>query len=211
MLVSVLVERYQRVYTRKLYINEEVIDFNDYSDDENDVESRGSAVQIRSRANTKEMEDPDARAKNNAGFERDDTISTTVVDVLPTPDIEDQNETPKSQRNSRVHVIFGYVGDENHEPSRDVIQTINSAIAQKQAEGDNIHLNVISNEQQRLSPYDVKFGISSSSEDTDSDENEAFTEIIGGGRSKGNVLKTFVCPPSPNNQKIQLDKTEKQV
>ncbi|CAF3799472.1 unnamed protein product [Rotaria sordida] len=36
MLVSVLVDRYQRVYTRKLYIKPEQIDFNDYSDEENE-------------------------------------------------------------------------------------------------------------------------------------------------------------------------------
>ncbi|CAF1040379.1 unnamed protein product [Rotaria sordida] len=36
MLVSVLVDRYQRVYTRKLYIQPEQIDFNDYSDEENE-------------------------------------------------------------------------------------------------------------------------------------------------------------------------------
>jgi hypothetical protein len=207
MLVSVLVERYQRVFTRKLYINEDV-NFHDYSDDENDVESRGSTGHIRSRANTKEIEDPDARAKNNAGFERDETTVTTVADVLTTPDIEDENENLKGRSNSRVHVIFGYVDDENHEPSRDVIETISSAIVQKQAAGDNIQLNVISNEQHRLSPYHVKFGITSSSEDSDSDENEALTEITGG--SKGSVLKKFQCPPSPDNQ-IRFDKTEKQV
>ncbi|CAF2716856.1 unnamed protein product [Rotaria sp. Silwood2] len=36
MLVSVLVDRYQRVYTRKLYIKPEQIDFNDYSNEENE-------------------------------------------------------------------------------------------------------------------------------------------------------------------------------
>ncbi|CAF1585905.1 unnamed protein product [Rotaria sp. Silwood1] len=36
MLVSVLVDRYQRVYTRKLYIKPEQIVFNDYSDEENE-------------------------------------------------------------------------------------------------------------------------------------------------------------------------------
>ncbi|CAF3737511.1 unnamed protein product [Rotaria sp. Silwood1] len=36
MLVSVLVDRYQRVYTRKLYIKPEQIDFNKYSDEENE-------------------------------------------------------------------------------------------------------------------------------------------------------------------------------
>ncbi|CAF3558429.1 unnamed protein product [Rotaria sp. Silwood1] len=36
MLVSVLVDRYQRVYTRKLYIKPEQIDFNDYSDEEDE-------------------------------------------------------------------------------------------------------------------------------------------------------------------------------
>ena len=34
MLVSVLVDRYQRVYSRKLYLKDEIIDFDQHSDDE---------------------------------------------------------------------------------------------------------------------------------------------------------------------------------
>jgi hypothetical protein len=182
MLVSVLVDRYQRVFARKLYINEDVIDFDEYSDDENtDGDSRGSSGQIRRRANTKEIEDPDARAKVNAAFERENTTTTTdVTDVLPKPDIQTGIETPTNQCNNRVHFIFGYVNDENHEPSSDVIETISSVIAQKQSEGDNIQLNVMSDEQQRSSsPYKVKFHISTPSDD-DSDEDEELTEIVSG-------------------------------
>lgn len=35
MLVSVLVDRYQRVYSRKLYLADEIVDFDQYSDEEN--------------------------------------------------------------------------------------------------------------------------------------------------------------------------------
>ena len=35
MLVSVLVDRYQRVYSQKLYLKDEIIDFDQYSDDDN--------------------------------------------------------------------------------------------------------------------------------------------------------------------------------
>jgi hypothetical protein len=116
--------------------------------------------------------------------------------------------------NSCVHIIIGYVDDEKHATSRDLLETISSAVIHRQISGDNIQLNIISDEQQqkRLSPHDVKFKISlSSDEDTDDDDDdEEFTEIINGFGSKGNVLKKFQCPPSPENNK-QLDKPEKHV
>ncbi|CAF1563684.1 unnamed protein product, partial [Rotaria sordida] len=50
MLVSILVDRYQRVYARKLYINEDIIDFHDLSDDENnDTDSKRGSGQLHRR------------------------------------------------------------------------------------------------------------------------------------------------------------------
>jgi hypothetical protein len=44
-LVSVLVDRYQRVYARKLYIQEEIIDFHDYTyESNNDIDSKCSTT-----------------------------------------------------------------------------------------------------------------------------------------------------------------------
>ncbi|CAF1395527.1 unnamed protein product [Rotaria sordida] len=58
MLVSILVDRYQRVFARKLYINEDIIDFSDFSDDENnDTDSRRGSGLFHRRRSTKETED----------------------------------------------------------------------------------------------------------------------------------------------------------
>ncbi|CAF4542102.1 unnamed protein product, partial [Rotaria magnacalcarata] len=49
MFVSVIVDRYQRVFTRKLYIKPEKIDFNAYPDQENeDLESAHGNYAINS-------------------------------------------------------------------------------------------------------------------------------------------------------------------
>ncbi|CAF4682164.1 unnamed protein product [Rotaria sp. Silwood1] len=59
MLVSVLVDRYQRVYTRKLYIKPEEIDFNQYSDEENeDLEmGRGNSCNDSLIVNTQDKKE----------------------------------------------------------------------------------------------------------------------------------------------------------
>ena len=41
MLVSILVDRYQRVFTRKLYTEPENVDFDDFSDEDKDSIERG--------------------------------------------------------------------------------------------------------------------------------------------------------------------------
>jgi len=208
MLVSVLVDRYQRVFARKLYIHEEMIDFHDYSDDENnDTDSKGGcgSSQPHRRNNLKEIEDPDARAKTNAGFQLDDN-ETTDIQVI--------NENPMSRHSSRVHFIIGYVDDENHEISHDLLETISSVVAHKQTMGDNIQLSIISDDQrqqQSSSPHDVKFKVSmSSEEDIDDDDDDELTEISSNRGNKGNVLKKFQCPPSPEPNQ-QLNKAEKRV
>ena len=203
MLVSVLVDRYQRCFARKLYINEEIVDLHDYSDDENnDIDSRNGSGQLHRRANTRPIEDPDARARDNAAFEKnsDDKNGTTVI--IPSSDVQDVIENSMSRPNSRVRFIIGYVNEgDKHETSHDLLETISSTVARKQTTSDNIQLNIIPDEQQqrRSSPYAVKFQLSMSSEDDADDDDEEFTEIISGCGSKGNVLKKFQSPPSPKN------------
>lgn len=190
MLVSVLVDRYQRVFARKLYINEDIIDFDDYSDDENnDTDSRRSSAQLRRR---QAIVDPDARAKDNAAYELDrNTLE------IPSADRQDVIANPVSASNSGVHFIIGYVDDDNQQTSRDLLETIRSAVALRQTTDDNIQLNIVADEQQPSSAHGVKFRLSLSSENDSDDDNEALTEIVSGCESKGNVLKKFQCPPSP--------------
>lgn len=211
MLVSVLVDRYQRVFARKLYIHEEIIDFHDYSDDENnDIDSRsgGYSGQLhrRNNNNIKDIENPDARAKANQAFEQD---NNDIKDISLKSDIEIGNENILSRHSSRVHFIIGYVDDEKHETSRDLLETISSVVAQKQTAGDNIQLSIISDEKQQSSSHDVRFEVSLSlSSTSDDDDHEELTEIINGCGNKGNVLKKFQRPLSPKTNK-QLDKPQK--
>lgn len=207
MLVSVLVDRYQRVFARKLYIKEEIIDFDDYSDEENDdADSKGDGSgQLRRRNNGKEIEDPDARAKINASFEDTDTPEVTA-----TPDAQVIDQIPISRKSSRVHFIIGYVDDEKHQTSSNLLETISSLIAQKQTVDDNIRLSIVSADQQLPSvPHDVQFEVALSSGE-DSEDDEELTEIGPGRAGKGNVLKTFLCPPSPQERK-NSNKSEKRV
>jgi hypothetical protein len=198
MLVSVLVDRYQRVYARKLYKNEEEIDFDDYSDDENnDTDSKVGGVtgsgQLRRRINGKEIEDPDARARINATFVADDPDIATISDPHLVP------EHPLTRPNSRVQFIIGYVNDENHQTSDDLLETIGTVIAHKQTENEKIQLSLISDNQiEQISPENVRFRLSMSS--SDDDDEEEFTEIGRGRMDKGSVLKKFQCPPSPDTQ-----------
>ncbi|CAF1075298.1 unnamed protein product [Rotaria sordida] len=81
MLVSVLVDRYQRIYARTLFINEEQIDIDDYSDDENnDADSENVNLYSIRRRNTKS-------ADNNAR-EEENVINgeSNTVEFLPIPD-----------------------------------------------------------------------------------------------------------------------------
>jgi hypothetical protein len=180
MLVSVLVDRYQRVYARKLFINEEPIDFDDYSDDENnDSDSRTSGH----RAGPK-IEDPDARAKENE-LNQNNTIE---ISQIPDTSIE-MNDNSMKRNNSRIHFIIGYVDDENQETSHELVEQINAVVADRKSSGDHISLNIIPNENLRPdSPYNVQFHLELPDDD---DDDEELTEISTGYRTKGSVLKTF--------------------
>ncbi|CAF4389314.1 unnamed protein product [Rotaria sp. Silwood2] len=140
----------------------------------------------------KEIENPDARAKLNSQFEKDDKHVIPAIKILSTPDVDVINENPISQRNSDVHFIIGYGDNKKHEKSRGLLETINSVVAQKQISGENIELSIIPEEKQQSNPYAVKFRISfSSDEDTDDDDDEELTEIVTGCGNRGNVLRKF--------------------
>jgi hypothetical protein len=142
MLVSVLVDRYQRVYSRKLLIKEDVIDFDGSSDEENnDTDSSDLAFLARHQENSK-IEDPDARAKKYA--ERLNNNLDEVIQAHDSNSTDDENSLQES--NNRLHFIVGYVDNENHETSRDLVEKLSSIVADKQSLGDDISLNIIQNE-----------------------------------------------------------------
>ncbi|CAF3354148.1 unnamed protein product [Rotaria sp. Silwood2] len=217
MLVSVLVDRYQRVFARKLYINEDIVDFHDFSDDENnDADSRGGSFLFHRRSSAKEIANPDTRAKFNSELEKNDKHTKSRNNISSRSDIEVINENPLNQHNSGVDFIIGYADNEKHRNSLDLLKTISSVVAQKQSSGNNIELSSISKGKQQSSPHTVKFGISfSSNEDTDDDDddddgddddgddddNEELTEIVAGRGKRGNVLRKFGCPASPKIEK----------
>ncbi len=206
MLVSVLVDRYQRVYNRKLYMKEETIDFHEYSDDENnDADSRDERSSLKRRASS-QIVDPDARAKENAI----DQINST--EIPQTPDSTNGiDEQPITRNNSRIHFIIGYVDNENQETSHTLVEKISSFVAEKQSSGNNISLNIISsNASQEIVPHDVQFQIESDDDDDDGDDHdESLREITNDCRNAGNVLKTFKRKPSQTNE--QLKNSEKNV
>lgn len=190
MLVSVLVDRYQRVYARKLYIQEEMIDFDEQSNDE--METNSASL------NQPQIEDPDQRSRINSGFHSD---STTEITQSP-PELN--NDDGINRQNSRVHFIIGYVDDQSQQTSSDLLETISSIVVDKQTIDENIRLSIISPDgddlQVRLSSMDdVQFDVSSISD-------EEFTEIGAGHGKKGNVLKTF-----SSNNRVDFSPSEKHV
>lgn len=182
MLVSVLVDRYQRVYARKLYKKEEIIDFDNNSDDDHDDRDETDSKDHH-RGN---IEDPDRRARINSAFDSDPS-----EDLHQTDRFSSNPNTSISRQNSRVHFIIGYVDDQTHSTSSDLIETISSIVADKQTIEDNIRLSIVSTDDHVQQTQDVQFAV------TISDDDEELTEIGSGRGKKGNVLKTFQSPPSP--------------
>ncbi|CAF3829461.1 unnamed protein product [Rotaria sp. Silwood1] len=211
MLVSILVDRYQRVFARKLYINEDIIDFHEFSDDENnDLDSRRSSRQFHHLGSMKETEYSNARTNFNSAFEQDDKHTIPTTNISSASDIEVTNENSINQDSNGAHFIIGYIDNEKHEKSRDLLETISSIVTQKQTAGDNIRLSIVSDENQQSTSYNVKSRISCSSvddlndyndKDTDDDDDEELTEVVTGCGRRGNVLKKFQCSPSPKNKK----------
>ena len=181
-LASVLVNRYQRVYARKLFINEEIIDFHDYSDDENNDADSKCSIQLQRGCGSMKIEDPDRRAR------ADMNLQNQVSEISQTP--TDDNNPLDGQNESGVHFIIGYVDDDRRDISSHLLQRISSAIGES-----NIQFSTRSTKQQPSSSYDVQFKLSSPSDD----EQEELTEITHGCGNKGNVLRTFPRSRSSQN------------
>ncbi|CAF2761178.1 unnamed protein product [Rotaria sp. Silwood2] len=117
MLVSVLVDRYQRVYKRKLYINPEKIDFNDYSDEENeDLEvGRGNSCIDPLIVNANDKKEDDSET----------SLQTSPSSSLPLPNAKDQT-------NPQCHFIDGYDNNDD-EVSQTVSKEINSFASRQQS------------------------------------------------------------------------------
>ena len=150
-LVSVLVDRYQRVYTRKLYIQEDIIDFHDYSEDENNDDESKCSTQCHRRRGSSRIEDPDRRAK-------DKIDSTHQISTTDPSTIEDEQNYLGKRTHSGLHFIIGYVGDEQQNVPDQLLQRISTLIAE-----ESDRLSVQSNDE-RHSLHHVEFTLSSSSE-----------------------------------------------
>ena len=199
MLVSILVDRYQRVYARKLYINEDAIDFNDFSDDDNsDADSKDDLDHLRRHSNMRETKNPNTLARINAAFRSDDqdneteTKDVSLVSYRPTV-----HGNLFDRDNNSIRFIIGYVDNEEREISRDLLETIYSVVARKQTADSSIELSIISGEPHQSSSYDVKFAISLSSDedmaDDDDDDDDELTEIVSGYGSNGNFKNSNIC------------------
>jgi hypothetical protein len=127
MLVSVLVDRYQRVYTRKRYIKPEKIDLDESSDEDNhDLESGP----LRRRENHK-VDDADFQEKQEEETPNSPLLSPSLLDSV--------------RRNSnRFHVIITYTDGDNNETSNNLLDKIILAASEKQFTTRNMTVNVIS-------------------------------------------------------------------
>ncbi|CAF1118536.1 unnamed protein product [Adineta steineri] len=209
MLVSVLVDRYQRVYVRKLYYQEEAIDFSDYSDDENNDTEREPSTHSEHHSHPR-IEDPDARAKEHT---RNESVSSDGSPALFHTVLKEEQEEENhddhvdnnslGRNNNRVHFIVGYVDDNKNKSSRDLVEKINSVVTNQQAAGDNVSISVLSDDTiQEARPFDVHFDLDSS-DDNDDD----LKEIKNDRQSKGNLFKKFSRSFSQSDG--QLNKSEK--
>lgn len=101
-LVSVLVDRYQRVYARRLYVQEELIDFDGFSDDEMNNENDSKTSRHSSFAQTLNDENGESSrkisnesellVKKSANNENREIDSTTDEDRRISKNIFNKNE-----------------------------------------------------------------------------------------------------------------------
>jgi hypothetical protein len=160
-LVSVLVDRYQRVYTRKLYIQEEIIDFHDHSEDENNDDESKCSTQYHRRRGSSRIEDPDRRAKDKI----DSIHQMSTTDSSP---IEDEGNCLEQRTHSGLHFVIGYAGDESQNIPDQLLQRISTMIAE-----ETERLGIKSNEEHQSLDH-VEFTLSSSSEN----EHEELTDTM---------------------------------
>lgn len=188
-LVSVLVDRYQRVYARKLYVNEEPIDFEDRSE-----ESENEEIELR-------IEDDSIPIPEVRG-----SMPITGMNVQRSHSLPAPGTYTTDEQLDRLYFILGYVIDPRDEVSDECFEKIQSILIEKHEYGFDFYFHRIASDPVPES-NEVKFEISSTgSEDNNEDleeDGDAFTEIATGCHGRGNVLKTFYRRPSgpnPNNQ-----------
>ena len=134
MLVSVLVDRYQRVFTRKLYIKPEQIDFDDYSDDDEAIETKHGNDFLSVGNGVKNGEDrPEAPPRIEINKDEEATQDSAPLPLLDLID----------RCGDRISCIISYNGNDNREESYKLINQIRSIVSEKQFHLKDITLNVI--------------------------------------------------------------------
>ncbi|CAF3440131.1 unnamed protein product [Rotaria sp. Silwood2] len=114
MLVSILVDRYQRVYTRKLYIKPEQIDFNEYSDEENEDLEMGHGNSCNDSLIVN-IHDKQKQEKFNLTDQNKDIIPRydTKISLLTSPSSSLTLLNGIDHSNSRHHFMNSYKSNNN--------------------------------------------------------------------------------------------------
>ncbi|CAF1117940.1 unnamed protein product [Didymodactylos carnosus] len=154
MLASVLVDRYQRVYTRKLYIKEtsDEIEFNDYSDDDDKTHSDLESEWHSQLKNNVDASDPDARARIEENTRKSGAKENGGFDEDPR-EVEDESKEALSDENGLIKknlsVCFSMTymddGQENDDPSEEIIEKLSEMVYEKRLNGTDISLSLIKN------------------------------------------------------------------
>ncbi len=143
MLTSVIVDRYQRVYNRRMYIKPEKIHPEDIFNDEQDdlvskphSQSRGSRV-VNDDSNDevhKQQQDIPRIDRDQCPTETKDDEESSDSSVIYTVD-GDENQ---------VHLIVSCTDNDNSQISHDLSNTISAAIKEENFTGSNNEVNIIS-------------------------------------------------------------------
>ena len=146
MLVSVLVDRYQRVYKRKLYIQGETIDLDEYADeDRHDTES----IPLYQNQNESIADmDLEKRHKSATQIYINKNVSTKNNNELQTMNSQLLSSSlldPAHENNTKFHVMISFDDTENNEISKTMLDKIISIALEKQFTSTNMAINVISN------------------------------------------------------------------
>jgi hypothetical protein len=145
MLVSVLVDRYQRVYIRKLYIKPEKIDLDEFSDeDKRDPESEPIYQCQNNKVDDPDLQEKQAEApqiyRDNDASEENNDEEETSNSPLSSPSLLDS----VGRNSSRFHIIISYTNGDNNETSNNLLDKIISVASEKQFTTSNMTVNVIS-------------------------------------------------------------------
>jgi len=116
MLVSVLAERYQRVFTRRLFLSEEYSDNLVFEDDEINNPSLRSQTSMEDQSRTK---DHSERNLAFTGIPKDDNEEDLVIMT---------NTSERSTDNNRIQFIIGFISDDSKktvltDAVKDLLQT----------------------------------------------------------------------------------------